>query len=391
VNSARRYDEVMRAIVVGAGIGGPVVGMWLRRIGVDVVVAEARESVARFEGAFLGLAPNGMRVLYALGVAEDVARDGHPCHAFWFFNGKGRHIGTIDRSQDADTLGWSLTMVRRGRLHEVLADAALRQGVDLRFGLRLAAIDRNRADAVTAWFDDGSSAAAEMLLGCDGLRSTVRAHVLPEAPPPRFSGLLDYGGFVDVAAPFPPGVNVMVFGHRAFFGSFTTPTGKTWWFHNGPPGEGEAKARLLELHRDDPKWIRDLIEATPEVLGPWPLHELDAMPRWSDGRVCLLGDAAHAMSPSAGQGAAMAIEDAMVLAKCLREANDPVHAFEAFERERRPRVDAIAKQARRNSSGKADPGRFAAWVRDRMIGLFLPLAAAQQTRVYAHRIRWEPG
>jgi FAD-dependent urate hydroxylase len=390
VKDVPRYEEGMKAIVIGAGVGGPVMGMWLRRIGADVVVAEARHNVARSEGAFLGLAPNGMHVLDALGLADAIAREGHACDAFWFLNAKGDRIGTIDRSGDRARLHWPLTMVRRGRLHELLADAAVQRGVELHFGKRLAAVERGAAE-VHARFDDGTVVVGDVLLGCDGLRSTVRAQVMPDAPAPRFSGLLDYGGFARIGAPFPPGVNVMVFGRRAFFGSFTTPAGDTWWFHNGPPGgeEADSKQRLLELHRDDPSWIRDLIEATPEVLGPWPLHELDAMKRWSDGRVCLLGDAAHAMSPSAGQGAALALEDAMVLARCLRDVDDPARAFAAFERERRPRVDAIARQARRNSNGKADTGPVAAWFRDRMLKLFLPLAAAGQTRTYAHRVRWE--
>lgn len=396
-------NNVRDVVIVGAGIGGPVLAMWLRRLGLEVVLAEARDSAALAEGAFLGVAPNGMNVLAELGCADAIAAHGHACDAFAFANGRGRPLGAIDRTGDRARFGWPLTMIRRGVLHALLAEEAVRRGVALRFGKRLVAIHRPRPDRVEARFADGSSATGDILIGADGLRSRVRGLVLPDAPPPRFTGLLDFGGFSSCARlPFPPRVNHMVFGSRAFFGAFTTPTGETWWFHNGPepepesesesepaPGDATIRDRVLALHRDDPAWIGDVIRQTRTVLGPWPIHELDAMPRWSAGRVCLLGDAAHAMAPSAGQGASMAMEDAVVLAQCVRDIADPEAAFAAFERARRPRVDAMFKAARRNSSGKAASSRFAAWMRDRLLPMFLRFGASAQTESYAHRIPWE--
>lgn len=190
----------------------------------------------------------------------------------------------------------------------------------------------------------------------------------------------------------------MVFGRRAFFGAFTTPAGETWWFHNGPAPDPERphdklstdamRERMLELHHEDPSWIADVIRATPGILGPWPMYELGAMPRWSDGRVCLLGDAAHAMSPSAGQGASLAMEDAVVLAQSLRDLGDPIQAFVRFELRRRPRVDRIFKQAQRTSNTKAMPSPVSEWFRDRLLPMFLRLGASSQTRSYAYRIPW---
>ncbi len=385
---------IRRVVIVGAGIGGPVLGIALCRLGVEVVLAERRDAPALAEGAFLGVAPNGMNVLAELGVADAVLARGFPCHAFAFSNRKGETIGSIDRRRDGEDFGWPLTMIRRADLHVVLAEEAARRGVDLRFGKRLVDVDRSRPDVVVARFADGSTVEGDLLVGCDGLRSRVRSLVVPEAAEPAFSGLLDFGGFASgVDVPVPPGVNAMVFGRRAFFGIFPTPSGELWWFHNGPPPEPSEEAmttreRLLALHRDDPSWIGDVLRATPEILGPWPIHDLVGVPRWSHGRIGLLGDAAHAMSPSAGQGASMAMEDALVLAQCIRDVDDPSRVFEVFERARRPRVDAIARQARRNGSGKAVSGPVATFFRDRLLPFFLRLGASAQSRDYGYRIDW---
>ncbi len=379
------------ALLVGAGIGGPVLAMFLKRLGMEVVLVESREAVAQSEGAFLGVAPNGMNVLDELGLLGSGLPGGHACTRFEFRNSADQNIGAIDRSGDREQFKWPLTMVRRADLHTFLAKAAEERGIHIRHGLRLIKLKQElplpsgegRGEGLEAVFQDGSIVTADFLIGCDGLRSTTRALIMPEAPAPTPSGLLDFGGFAKVEIPgLEPGVNHMVFGRRAFFGAFTTPEGETWWFHNGPPGED-----MLALHAEDPPWINQLIRATPQVLGPWPLNELKAMPRWTKGRVCLLGDAAHAMSPSAGQGASLAMEDAMVLAQCLRDVVDVPAAFEQFERLRRPRVDAIAKHAARQSNNKA-PSRIGEWFRDRLLPYFIRFGAKAQTESYGFRIEW---
>jgi len=367
--------------------------MFLRRLGVEVVINEARAAEELDEGAFLGVAPNGMNVLAELGVADAVAAIGVPCERFEFRNAADRRIGEIDRAHDAERLGARLQMVRRSDLHAALTREAVARGVEVRHGRRLVGVEQGD-DGVIGRFSDGAEVRGDALVGCDGIRSATRRLALPDAPEPSYSGLLDLAGFARCpSAPLEPGVNVMVFGRRAFFGAFATPAGEVWWFHNdgeADPGAeiGDPRERILALHRDDPSWIRDVVEATPAVLGPYALHDILTMPRWSAGRVCLVGDAAHATTPSAGQGASMAIEDAMVLARCLRDAAGPEQAFAAFERARRARVEEVVAQSRRSGSGKAVSGPVQEWLRDRLLPLFLRLGARAQQRVYAHRIAW---
>lgn len=382
-----------RALVVGAGIAGPVLGVVLRRLGLDVTILEARPAPTGEEGAWLGLAPNGMRALAELGLADVVAARGVASEGMVFHNARGRTIGAIDHRDYARRFGARMVAIRRGVLHELLLAAARDDGCDVHFGARLERLHQD-SSFVTAGLADGREFTGDALIGCDGLRSRVRALALPDSPAPAYTGLLDFGGFARCAAPLRPGWMTMVFGRRAFFGAFTPGDGEVWWFHNGGDDRPDVRrdpeawrARLLELHAGDAPWIADVIRATPELLGPWPIHDIISLPRWHDRRVCLLGDAAHATSPSAGQGASLALEDALALGRCLHGAAAPTQAFAAFEATRRPRVEAVVRLGRRNGSGKAVSGPVAEWLRDRMLPLFLRFGVAAQERLFAP----EPG
>lgn len=388
----------MRAVIVGAGVAGPALASFLSRCGIGSVICEARPRAAREEGAFLGIAPNGMRVLAELGLDGEVRSRGHACAGFSFLNGCGEQVGAIDHGDVEARYGAPLVMIRRGVLHEVLVAGAERRGVALRWGARLAEIDMRSPGEVVARFEDGGAERGDLLVGCDGLRSRTRALLFPGAPPPPFTGLLDFGGYAPASCevPLEVGWNVMVFGERAFFGAFRTASEGTWWFHNGASPEpvrelspDARRARILAEHAADPLWIRALVEATPEVLGPWPVHEVAALERWHVGRVGVIGDAAHATSPSAGQGASLALEDAMVLARCLRDTGDPDRAFAMLVRERAARVADVVEQSRRNSSRKTPSSPLGRWLRDRALPLFLRMGASAQHRAYAYRVTWD--
>ncbi|PCC73547.1 2-polyprenyl-6-methoxyphenol hydroxylase [Nannocystis exedens] len=386
---------IQRALVVGGGVAGPTVAMFLRRLGVRATVLEARSAAEGDAGAFLGLAPNGLQVLAELGLGAELRARGAVCEGLRFTNARGRCIGVIDHRGHARRFGAQMVMIRRAELHRALMAAAAERGADCRFGAKVVAI-AERPGEVVARLEGGEELAADVLLGCDGLRSRVRALALPGSPAPAFTGLCDVGGFARCpGAPLEPGWTVMTFGRRAFFGAFAAPGGEVWWFHNNGAREAmqvvdpeQRRAAILALHAGDPGWIADVVRATPTLLGPWALHDIMTLPRWHAGRVCLLGDAAHATSPSAGQGASLALEDALVLARCLRDATSPQAAFAGFEQERRARVEAVVRQARKNGDGKAPAGPVAAWFRDRMLPLFLRAGAAAQARFYEHRVEW---
>jgi 2-polyprenyl-6-methoxyphenol hydroxylase-like FAD-dependent oxidoreductase len=283
----------------------------------------------------------------------------------------------------------------------VLRDEALARGIAVAHGRRLVAAE-DTGDGVRAVFSDGSEAHADVLIGCDGVHSTVRRCIDAAAPAPAYAGLLNAGGYArGVAVEAEPGGYEMIFGTRAFFGYATAPDGEVWWFANVPRrdepapgelaaiGELELRARLLDLFAGDRGPALALIRATPGLSVLGPIHTIPHLPRWHRGRMVLAGDAAHAPSPSSGQGASLSIEDALVLALALRDERAPEAAFARYEAQRRPRVERIIKAAARVNSSKA-AGPVGRTVRDAMMPAILRMTAGGKAHaeVYDHRIAW---
>jgi len=381
--------EARRALIVGGGIAGPVLGMFLGRVGVQATVFESRSGPRDEAGAFLNLAPNGRAVLDALGIGGKVDAAGTPTTSIEFVNHRGQRLG---RNPD------ELLLIKRGALNRVLREQAADHGIPVEFAKRLVALSED-SGRVTAQFADGSAATGDVLVGCDGIHSVTRRAILPDGPHPAYTGLVGTGGFVHLPdGPEPSPVMEMTFGLRAFFGYQVTPSGEMYWFQNTPePTEPQAtssgdhgpwKARLIELHRDDHEPIPTMLQATDGGIGLFPIYDLATLPAWHTGRIALAGDAAHVMGPHTGQGSAMALEDAIVLAMCLRDIPDIPTALTTYEHQRRSRVEQVVKLTRRIGNTKT-PGRLGRAVRDRILPLVLPLGVKQTAKVYAHRIDWD--
>jgi 2-polyprenyl-6-methoxyphenol hydroxylase-like FAD-dependent oxidoreductase len=384
-----------RAIVVGGGVAGPVAAMALQRAGLEATVHEAHAGPAGDVGAWLGLQVNGLDALRAIGAERAVADVGFETPVIEFRSWTGKVLGALPTSGPGGSVGLSM---RRSDLYRALHAEALRRGVEVRYGSRLVDVS-STASAVTAVFADGTADEADLLVGADGVRSTVRALLDPGAAPPRFVPVLNTAGYSEHV---PPGAEVgrltMVFGRRSFAGYLVAPSGGTWWFANPPltrePAAGEVsgtsdaewRARLSELHRGDRSPILALVEATPGPLRGWTTYDVPTVRRWSAGRVVLIGDAAHATSPAAGQGSSLAVEDAVVLARCLRDLPLPA-ALQAFEGLRRARAERVVAQGFRTSSAKSPPavGRVA---RD----LLMPFVLRRRDPnawVRAHSVDWD--
>jgi 2-polyprenyl-6-methoxyphenol hydroxylase-like FAD-dependent oxidoreductase len=286
-----------------------------------------------------------------------------------------------------------------------LRDEAVRRGISIEYGKRLAGAENLPRGGVVARFNDGTEAEGDLLIGADGLQSRTRRIIDPAAPEARYVGLLNTGGFVSgLSVPAEPGVMNFVFGKRCFFGYVLNPNGEVWWFAN-PPSTRELshaelaaitpeqwRARLLDLFAGDVTPAVAIIRATPEIAAGWNTHDFPRVPTWHKGRMIIIGDAAHAASPASGQGAAMAFEDAVVLAKCLRDRPDIATAFTAYEGLRRERVERVVEQGKRNGNQKA-AGPVGRVLRD----LFMPIMLKALTRsgkltqnwLYDYQIDWD--
>lgn len=382
------------ALVIGGGIAGAVAATALRLVGLDATVYEAYPTAGEGIGGSLAIAANGLAALDVIGVGDAVRAIGLPI-ARTRVTVAGRDLGLLPQVPDVEPM----RMLRRGELHRVLRDHAARAGVAFHYGRRLTGVDEG-ASSITARFGDGEDGSADVLIGADGVRSTVRGLIDPENPGPRFTGLLSFGGRVQAEAGF-DGMT-FAFGRRAYSLYWPEPDGEVVWGANLPSSRylslKEARAipaehwlRVLRetYARDDPSGV--LAERTTaetlDVSGA--IHLMPPVPHWWRDRMVLVGDAVHAPSNSTGQGASLAIESGVELARCLRDLRDPAAAFAAYEGLRRGRVEAVARRGARINSSKT-PGPVARRVMQAVMPLLFRRMDAEKTMgpELRYRIDW---
>ncbi|MFF7519820.1 FAD-dependent oxidoreductase [Streptomyces pseudovenezuelae] len=337
-----------RVLVIGGGIAGTATALALHKAGFEAVVHEAHPDSAEDIGAFLTLASNGMRALAQLDASAAVTAIGFPLTSLRLLDDTGTEQAHAPMGEVSDPL-LHYRCLRRGDLNAALQAEAGRRGVTVRHGARLVSVEEG-PDQVTAHFADGTTASGDLLIGADGLNSAVRRSV-SLGTRPCHAGQYVFYGYTRTASP--PGADAcitMVRGSGAAFGYAVSPDGETYWFArvSGDPLPAEELAQgtparwrdlLLPLLRKDATPAADLVAATGEELMVTNATEIPTGTPWRSGRILLIGDAAHAASPATGQGASMALEDAVVLAKSLRDAPHPDAALTLYETLRRPRVE----------------------------------------------------
>lgn len=387
-------SDSRKIAICGAGIGGLALAIHLAELGFRPVVFEQREEAEIcHEGAFFTLAPNGMNGLKAVGCYDAVRDCGVETTGIELCNARGARLGLADQTDHERAFGAPSITISRGGLAEILVKRAQSAGVELRFGMPLVALTSG-ASGVRLEFSNGETFGADLVVGADGLRSTVRAQAFPNYPAPHFTGLIGTGGISQTSLPSTNGTMRMTFGEKAFFGYLIDDRHRAFWFTSYPADapensrafDGKALAdRIRQMHAADPEPNRAVLATVTSIDRTYPVVDIPPFPAWSSGRVVLLGDAAHAVGPDAGQGASMAIEDALVLAASLEHDVDHEAAFRRYEDLRRPRVAEVVRLTAQNGSQKRALGWWQMLIRDLLLRVFVPLGIRGQRKLFAYR------
>ena len=387
-----------KALIIGAGIAGPTTAIFLKQAGIDAEVFEARPYSTGIGGG-LQIAPNVMHVLSDIGLADELIRRGSIAESFDFYSQSGARLGSVNRNMQ-ERFGQPAVNMCRATLNETLVNKAWCENVALYFEKRLVGIEDRADRPVVAHFADGTTAEGDFVIGADGVHSVLRTHVVPDGPRPFDTGLIGFGGFVprSVLADTPIGQRVeTTFGQSGFFGygfcSSNPNDGAMWWSTQPSHGieaaafravsQEQIKRHLQDFHAGWHDPIPQILEAAENIVVTATL-DVATLPTWSRQRTLLIGDAAHATSPHAGQGASLALEDAMRLGRLMLDRQELSLTFQNFEAERRPRAEKIVALARRNGNSKREFSATGAWIRDRMMKLMLPLGARAMDFMYAY-------
>lgn len=344
------HHGLVRVLIVGGGIGGLTAAAVLRRRGADVSVFEQAPRL-RVEGSGLTLWANGTAALSRLGLRDDVDAVTAPFDGVRLMTADGRTLSSTDLGGAAARYGSPHVNVHRGELLGALSRAA---GDVVATGRRYVAYRRD-GQGVLVEFADGQTAHGDVLVGADGAGSTLRSQLPADAARERGSRFWSgWQGIVsELPSGFPAASMLVVVGSPTFAGLYSLPAGRLGWFVDRrgraapPPGTGSTDA-LLRWLDGWPAVVREAISATPPETMRYDTIR-DHLPgrQWAEGPVTLLGDAAHAMLPTLGQGASQAIEDAAALADALTATTDtPVEALRRYEARRAGQTSSQVRGAR---------------------------------------------
>jgi 2-polyprenyl-6-methoxyphenol hydroxylase-like FAD-dependent oxidoreductase len=362
----------MKAIIAGAGVGGLTTALMLHARGIDCEIYEQASEIREL-GVGINTLPHAIKELKELGLLERLDAVAIRTHELFYVNRFGQEIWREPRGLEA---GYEVPQfsIHRGRLQNVIFQAArARLGESrIRTGLRLGSFKQDDG-SVTAYFFDRSgshraTAQGDILIGADGIHSAVRDKLFPHEGPARWNGIMLWRGATDWPQ-FMTGRSMIIAGGLAakfvlypiaegsrenrkltnwavtakIGPDNSTPPAKEDW---SKPGRWDDLGPHLKRFKLPYVDVGHLIEATGEFW-EFPMCDRDPLPRWSHGRVTLLGDAAHPMYPVGSNGASQAILDARCLADWLKRAEHPLHALAAYEAERLPMTAQIVRMNRK--------------------------------------------
>jgi 2-polyprenyl-6-methoxyphenol hydroxylase-like FAD-dependent oxidoreductase len=353
-----------QAVVAGAGIGGLTAAVALRRAGWTVTVLERARQLEPV-GSGLGLGPNALHALDAIGLGGEVRRFSAVQGTGGIRRPDGRWLVRADLGAIADRFGAPQVMALRADLVGLLATRLPESA--LRTGVTVTGVDAGGPDKAARVATSDGDLMADLVIAADGIDSVIRRALFPGHPGPRYAGLAAWRFAVDAraagACPVEPGET---WGRGALFGAVPLADGRVYCYASAavPPGRAQADP-VTELERRFGGW-HEPIPALISAVAPAAVLRNDVywiaepLPAYHRGRVALVGDAAHAMTPHLGQGACQAIEDAVVLAAMARPGAD----LAAYTRARMRRTRMVADGSYRASRLTSTTSRSAVTLRN---------------------------
>jgi 2-polyprenyl-6-methoxyphenol hydroxylase-like FAD-dependent oxidoreductase len=333
-----------KAIIIGGGIGGVTAAIALKQAGLDVTVYERAEEL-REVGSGLPLWTNALRTLHVLGLTGELEKLGVQVSSMRVTTWKGDTLTDTKNDKHLKTLGTITIVVHRAELLTLLLKTLGEDNVQL--GMTCTGFSQD-ASGVTAQFANGQEVRGDVLIGADGIHSITRTQLFGLIKP-KYVGYTCWRGLAHTTR---TGLETWAWGKGCQFGITPMSQERAYWFVQkyAPEGEedkpGGRKDGILELFHDWHDPIPAVIEATAETdILRNDIYELQHLHQWSNGRVTLLGDAAHAMTPNLGMGACQAIEDAVALADCLKDTTNIAAALKNYEKRRVTRTNRITRLA----------------------------------------------
>jgi 2-polyprenyl-6-methoxyphenol hydroxylase-like FAD-dependent oxidoreductase len=342
--------SLRKALIVGGGIGGLSAAIAVRRAGLDVDLVEINQTAKVYHVGII-VQGNFIRAMAALGIADEAVAVGYPQSGLELRNLQGAVLADVPGVKLAGDRYPSDLGMARPALHKVLTDAAVARGANLRFGITFERIEQS-SDRVDVTFTDGTRGRYDIVIGADGLHSRVRSTFFGSAHVPKFTGQ----GVWRYNVPRPAAITRMFMcsgleGGKCGFVPLTQQTGYMLLVQSEPGNPHHPPETLAEIFRGRlascggiVAELRDQITDSSQVVYR-PLQTVFVPAPWHNGRVLLIGDAAHSTTPHLGQGAAQAVEDAVVLGELLGVLQPYDAVFTTFMQRRYDRCKFICESS----------------------------------------------
>ncbi|MEO9276096.1 FAD-dependent urate hydroxylase HpxO [Marinomonas sp. 5E14-1] len=342
----------MKALIIGAGIGGMTAAAALKQQDIDCEIFEAVKEIKPV-GAALSIWSNGVKCMNHLGMGHIMDELGGPMHNMAYHDGLSGEVMTqFSLSPLVEAVGERPCPVSRAELQSQMIDWWGRDKIQ--FGKRIDKVEQTET-SVTAYFTDGSTATGDFMIAADGTHSIVRTHVLGYQTERRYAGYVNWNGLVDIDENIAPADQWTTFvGEGKRVSIMPIAGGQFYFFFDVPLPVGLEEDRstvvtdLKGYFQDWAEPVQKLIDAiNPDKTNRIEIHDIEPFDTLVKGNIALLGDSAHSTTPDIGQGGCSAMEDSVVLGECFAETKDIVAALKNYEEKRRFRVKDLVLKARK--------------------------------------------